>query len=263
MPYLEEQSQFDLIKACMQNTYNVCDNCTQGIAPPTSFLCPSAELFESNNYFTGTVGSAWATSGGIAKANYVGNFGSANYFSYMVASGPMATAGMFDIVDVRGAKGAPITQMLNDASMKGGWKMGSKLGVKSAMVQDGLSRTILASEILGYPSPADPRGAWTWAGMGGAAFTTSLPPNPTTSHDLLASCLPNPMPPPTNMYNCDLVDPTMPGTAFAAARSAHSGGVVTVMVDGSTNFVADNIDPTVWKNLGTRNAGISADLPPD
>ena len=71
--------------------------------------------------------------------------------------------------------------------------MGSKLGVKAAMIQDGLSRTILASELLGYPLAGDPRGAWTFGGMGGAAFTTSHlhPPNPTGVSDVLSSCDPN------------------------------------------------------------------------
>lgn len=265
MPYMEERSTFDMIKTCMETAYNVCENCTsaaapvpqlQGLVPPPMFLCPSAEPLET----TSNLSALGLTN--VAKANYVGNFGSENYFSYRKPS----EAGVFDIVDVRSARGAPIVQMMNDPSMKGTWKMGSKLGVKFASITDGTSKTILASEILGYPSPLDVRGAWTLGGMGGMAFTTSLPPNATTADDLLASCQPSPpmspMGVPPFMFGCTTPEP-MPGTAHAAARSAHSGGVMAVMVDGSTHFVEEMIDPLVWKNLGTRKGGMPAELPPE
>jgi hypothetical protein len=258
----------------MQNAYNLCQDCTQGIAPPTGYLCPSAEVFDSTNNFLLNVPSVpfasnlTMTNVGLVKANYVGNFGAGDYYDNPAIPGNPSypsnlTAGIFDIVDVRSARGAPINQVMNDASMKGNWKMGSKLGVKSAMVQDGLSRTFLATEIQTYPSPNDPRGAWTYGGMGGAAFSTALPPNPVSQNDTVSLCLSNAMPPPNNLYNCDVPAMATPGATFAAARSAHSGGVVVAMVDGSTHFVADNIDATVWQNLGTRNGNITADLPPD
>jgi prepilin-type N-terminal cleavage/methylation domain-containing protein len=253
MPYLEEQSQFDLIKSCLQNAANVCAECTAGVTAPQPFLCPSAEPIDPSNYLS-AIGVT-----NVAKANYVGNFGSNTYLSYQ----SQTTAGVFDIVDVRGARGAPVVQALNDPSMVGAWKMGSKLGVKMAMIQDGSSRTIFASEILGYASKNDVRGAWTLGGMGGAAFTTSNPPNATVN-DILASCEPYGMPPPAYQFGCGVdPNPMMPGATYAVARSYHSGGVVVVMVDNSTHFVADEIDPTIWKNLGTRNGGITADLPPD
>ncbi len=283
MPYMEEQSQFDLIKQCMQNAYNLCQDCTQGIAPPTGYLCPSADIVDSTNNFTGigAPNNPGASALGIAKATYVGNFGAGDYYDNPATPGnppypSNLTAGIFDIVDVRSARGAPINQAMNDPTMKGNWKMGSKLGVKSAMVQDGLSRTFLATEIQTYPSPNDPRGAWTYGGMGGAAFSTGtgigasstgLPPNPVATDDFVSSCLANPMPPPppasSYQFNCNVPPTATPGATFAAARSEHSGGVVVAMVDGSTHFVADNIDATVWKNLGTRNGNITADLPPD
>jgi prepilin-type N-terminal cleavage/methylation domain-containing protein len=249
MPYMEERSQFDLLKACMENSTNFCENCTQNIVPPPTFLCPSAELIESNFYL-----SAIGVSN-LAKANYVGNFGSDTYFSYRSP----ATAGIFEIVDVRGARGAPIHEAPNDPTMKGTWKMGSKLGVKMATITDGTSKTLLASEIVGYPSVNDVRGAWTLGGMGGMAFTTKQIPNVTSAPDVLASCEQVPMLGP--QFNCAVESSPMMGQSYAAARSAHVGGVIAAMVDGSTHFVADTIDATVWQNLGTRKGGISADLP--
>jgi hypothetical protein len=101
--------------------------------------------------------------------------------------------------------------------------------------------------------------------MGGMSFTTSRPPNTTETADLLASCEPlNPMPAmaPFYQFGCDQVSSaTMAAGTYAAARSAHSGGVTVSMIDGSTHFIIDDIDPTVWRNLGTRNGMIPAEIP--
>jgi hypothetical protein len=96
------------------------------------------------------------------------------------------------------------------------------------------------------------------------AFTTSQLPNMTDAPDMLASCQPMPMMMGTlSMFNCQIEGDLTMGGGYAAARSAHSGGIIVSMVDGSTHFVADNIDALVWKNLGTRRGGESADLPPE
>ncbi|MBI3837892.1 MAG: DUF1559 domain-containing protein [Planctomycetia bacterium] len=264
LPYLEEQALFEKIKVCMIDKYNVCDDCTAGMACPTGFLCPSAEFMDSSMSFTNS--SAGANNPGpsnIFKGNYAANFGSDTYLSYKSPS----TAGAFDIVDVRGLRGAPINQAQNDPSMAGTWKMGSKLGVKLASITDGLSTTILLSEVLGYPGPADNRGAWSFGGMGGSTFTTKLPPN-SLQVDVVPSCQPFAPPPPNYQFNCTVgTDPiarSSPGNpTFAAARSAHSGGgVVVVMVDGSTHYISGDIDATLWQKLGTRRAGDTAELPP-
>ena len=46
---------------------------------------------------------------------------------------------------------------------------------------------------------------------------------------------------------------TPPG--MATARSWHFGGVNALMGDGSTRFVQETIDLSVWRGLGTRNGG--------
>ncbi len=102
MPYMEERTSFDLIKTCMESAGNVCEECTsaaapmpiRALAPPPIYFCPSAEWLEE--------GSRLSALGltGVVKANYVGNFGSVNYFSYR----RLPEAGVFDIVDVRAAR---------------------------------------------------------------------------------------------------------------------------------------------------------------
>jgi len=47
-----------------------------------------------------------------------------------------------------------------------------------------------------------------------------------------------------------------PLDTYLAARSKHPGGVNASMCDGSVGFVANTIDPAVWRALSTsRGAG--------
>ena len=39
------------------------------------------------------------------------------------------------------------------------------------------------------------------------------------------------------------------------ASSHHTGGINMVRCDGSVNFVAENVDLTTWRAVGTRNGG--------
>jgi len=263
MPYMEEQNQFDIFKACLQTSHNFCEDCTTNTAPPPSLLCPSAEPIYPESYFGSTMGAMVMPPIGLtnlSKGSYAGNFGSATYLSYQ----SQATAGIFDVVDVRGAKGAPIIQnMGKHASMQGTWKMGSRLGTKAAMIADGLSKTVMITEMNAFANPLDIRGTWTFGGMGGVAMTTSMPPNQKQTADLLVSCAPFPMPPPTYDFNCNQTTAVMGGTTTATASGPHPNGVLIAMADGSTHFIEDAIDPIVWRNLGTRNGGISAELPPE
>jgi prepilin-type N-terminal cleavage/methylation domain-containing protein len=283
LPYLEEQATFDQIKTCIDGSCNVCEECTtaivdpknpkyfQQLMTPTPFLCPSAEFLDStfsfSNQTTGPVfksvvidANSTSIRTAISKGNYAANFGSDTYLSYKSPS----TAGAFDIVDVRGLRGSTVKQLQGDPSMKGTWKMGSKLGVKLASVTDGTSTTILFSEVLGFPGTADNRGAWTFSGMGGSTFSTRLPPNSLLA-DVIPSCQPDPANPVSNCtVGTDPIPAAPPAGTYAAARSSHAGnGVVVVMVDGSTHYIPAEIDPTLWQNLGTRRAGVVAELPPD
>ncbi len=45
------------------------------------------------------------------------------------------------------------------------------------------------------------------------------------------------------------------GYGWFAARSAHRGGVLVALVDGSTRFVSENIHLPTWRALGTRGSG--------
>ena len=50
--------------------------------------------------------------------------------------------------------------------------------------------------------------------------------------------------------NCD-----GPTRAAVTSRSYHAGGVQSLLMDGSSRFVAESIDPTVWRAVATRAGG--------
>ena len=101
-----------------------------------------------------------------------------------------------------------------------------------------------------YYNFTDLRG-FSWAN--GEYRTTLLnharPPN-SGQIDCLAALLTTPDP--ARMYA---------GYGWRAARSRHPGGVHVVMADGSTRFMADDIDPTTWRAAATRAGGEAATLP--
>jgi hypothetical protein len=51
------------------------------------------------------------------------------------------------------------------------------------------------------------------------------------------------------------------GTAYMASRSAHPGGVQTVLCDGSTHFIGDDIDHETWQRLSVRDDGEPVSFP--
>jgi prepilin-type N-terminal cleavage/methylation domain-containing protein/prepilin-type processing-associated H-X9-DG protein len=76
---------------------------------------------------------------------------------------------------------------------------------------------------------------WFWLGRERTLYTHTQVPNGRVPDCLLTNAI------------------TAPG--MATARSWHLGGVNVLMGDGSTRFVIETIDLSVWRGLGTRNGG--------
>jgi len=123
----------------------------------------------------------------------------------------------------------------------------SKSNVRLSDITDGTSQTLMISELLTSPdlTTHDVRGrVWNNANQGGSWFSTVVRPN-TTVQDRLQWCQSIPKAPCTSATT----DITL------AARSMHSGGVNISMADGSTRYISDSVDATIYQNLGGRADG--------
>ncbi|MBN9118231.1 MAG: DUF1559 domain-containing protein [Planctomycetes bacterium] len=119
--------------------------------------------------------------------------------------------------------------------------------VKITDISDGTSNTLLMSEIImaGNDTDFDIRGDFLNDDRPCTQFMTINTPNSGT--DVTPYCLNNGINPPCTTSGS--------GNAYKAARSKHTGGVNTLMGDGSVRFVPNSISSTTWRALGTMNGG--------
>jgi hypothetical protein len=130
-------------------------------------------------------------------------------------------------------------------------------GVKRsvAMVTDGMSKTVMVSEVVSgsdfSDATADIRGLW-WLdqGVGYSHWQTPNSPQPDRMGDA------------PGCADYTSVKPGLPGVLsgpggwgawMTAARSRHPGIVVSLYVDGSVRPVAENVSSSVWTALGSMN----------
>ena len=104
-------------------------------------------------------------------------------------------------------------------------------------VTDGTSHTVAFSEILKVPGQ-DIRGCLHWGG--GCLYLHSEPPN-SRYPDRARYCAVGTDDP---TAPCQQSASGWPGAHKLAARSAHNGGVNTVMTDGSAHFISNDVDST-------------------
>ena len=150
-----------------------------GHITPPSFLCPSADrikqVFDAIDLEN------------LSKGNYAANFGADTYCSYQNT----LLAGAFGPVRVR--RPYQVIQKADDATIKGGWRMGSGQGTKPKDMTDGTSNTLFISEVLAWDSTTDIRGVWIANSSGSSVFEARTTPNTkvisgTGEYDTIASC---------------------------------------------------------------------------
>lgn len=143
---------------------------------------------------------------------------------------------------------------------------GHNMNVSIASLTDGTSNTVVMAEVL-QGAQYDVRGMMWSTVPGGCSFMTRFTPNAYNDYlgqrsggDFLNNaptlfCTPEPV----LGLNC------FPGAsdsdAFSGSRSRHSGGVNSLMGDGSVRFIKNSISAPIWIGLNTINGGevISAD----
>ena len=118
-------------------------------------------------------------------------------------------------------------------------------------IVDGTSNTVMLAETLVRPGTSnvwgEPGSYWNGGAWGSFGFTTFEGPN-TPLPDQNYTCRGEDY----HLAPCVTVDRD---PAYNFARSAHTGGVMVLLADGSVTFVSDSINRATWHALGTRNRG--------
>jgi prepilin-type N-terminal cleavage/methylation domain-containing protein/prepilin-type processing-associated H-X9-DG protein len=137
---------------------------------------------------------------------------------------------------------------------------------KIASITDGLSNTLMASELLiGTPAGSDLHGYTFWGPS--ASFTAVLTPNSTYPDSMGNGGCPNPVGSATpGKIPCNTgVNASGSGgtetSVYLGARSQHPGGVNAAMCDGSVKFFKNTINIKTWMATSTTQGGeiVSAD----
>ena len=250
-PYLEQRAFATAITSAMEthirNAADDFEHYGDDIGKPelnlgnqtfSFLLCPTADRMTPDQRINTYEHDAW-----IAKGNYAACWGADDYMSWQ----DRRTAGVYGVVHLEQWK--DVAQQHDHPSLIGGFKNGFGRGSQPGHITDGISTTMLLSEVRGYNTSRDGRGGWILNAMGSSIFTAKLTPN-SDQQDVIPMCergIPDGDP-----MKC--TENRRDGRVWAAARSQHVGGVNVAMCDASLRFVNDDIDPEIWRGMSTRGA---------
>lgn len=115
-------------------------------------------------------------------------------------------------------------------------------------IVDGTSNTMLAAEVL-QGTGRDLRGFTWWGDASG--ISAYLPPNASEPDRIYTEtfCENDPQ------RNLPCTTSTTSAPIMFASRSRHSGGVQTVLCDGSVRFITETIELSSWRAMATTNGG--------
>ncbi|MDR3620988.1 MAG: DUF1559 domain-containing protein [Paludisphaera borealis] len=256
LPFVEQQSLFNSWNSSGNNSglagygdeglfryAGVC-NITVTSTRVNAYNCPS----DGNN--TQTVGIS-ALGKNVTSQNYVVNFGNITMQQGSVNGGAFVPYFVDNGVQYNflGAPFGDVGAPYADISAGGG--QGATNGtVRFAAIPDGLSNTMMTSEVIVGVSGAswDLRGFSHWAYA--ANFSGYLTPNSSKPDWMQSSGYCN--------YPAMNNPPCVGGTnnlVIIAARSRHSGGVNVGFCDGSVKFIKNSVSPPTYQAISSTRGG--------
>ena len=240
LPYLEQDAVYDSYNTEGNATLNVMrygspENITAVSTRLNALSCPSdspnAPISVSIN----------GVSRGVQSYNYVANFGTTGNAQQATLNGVANAGTPFGWMSAR---------MVGDPSRPAN----AGTTVKFADIRDGLSNTLLNSEVV-VAQGVDLRGFVWWGD--GSNFTTYLPPNATLPDRIYtAGYCKYPLQDNPPCAASTTTDPNM-----MASRSRHPGGVNSLFGDGSVRFMKNSVAINIWRAISTTRGGevVSAD----
>jgi len=279
---MEEIELDRLLVKCLEGQWQACDDCEHdpwnvGRWTPEFMICPSAPAP------TKLLSSSTVNLENNSKGNYAACLGAGTYYESIDGNATVDAdfTGSLEAESRKLLRGVvtvnmlPGWQQLNITSespeARGAWKFGRGKGIKVRRIKDGVSKTIVVSEVLTYDGSAsdrnyseDIRGVWMCPSMGASTYSHLWGPNSVTNDQI---------------NGCEDDDADIPvghplrcterrgggksaADTWASARSQHNGGVVAGRADGSVGFFADDIDLDLWHALATRAGGDRSDEEP-
>jgi prepilin-type N-terminal cleavage/methylation domain-containing protein/prepilin-type processing-associated H-X9-DG protein len=266
LPYVEQSQLFNAWNASGNNSglpgyvdglfrYAGAANLTVTSTVVNSYLCPS----DGNNNQTSTIGTPR-----VRSQNYVVNFGNITMQQGSVVGGTLVPYFVDNNVTWNflgapfGDVGAPFPDIASGSGI------GSTNGtIRFAAITDGLSNTMLTSEVLVGITGAnlDLRGFSHWAYA--ANFSGYRTPNSTKPDWMQSSGYCNA--PPALATGGNPANPPCQGgpngLVIISARSKHPAGVNVGMADGSVKFMKNTVNPLTFMALASTRGGeiISSD----
>jgi prepilin-type N-terminal cleavage/methylation domain-containing protein len=243
-PYLDQTAIYNLMNLnaptyAPTSPYNIADpnNAIAAAILVPSFLCPS----DKAQSLGGDYGVA-----NLAPSNYCANQGSGVYASGngspYSSDGVMFANSRVRIGDI--ADGTSNTACMSECTLGDGTR--SVFGsTPPGPPQTTYGYLLTFQSSLDDASCAAPS-AWNYADLRQFLWYSGEMRNTAYNHYYT---------PNSKKYDCITNAQALGYTAIGwkAARSLHAGGVHLLLCDGSTRFVTDNVNGTVWKSVATRN----------
>jgi prepilin-type N-terminal cleavage/methylation domain-containing protein/prepilin-type processing-associated H-X9-DG protein len=237
MPYFEETELYSMF-AEHQRKGGIAYDFPYCSTPIQILMCPEDPTNPK------TVTWTYSTVGVVGPPPSLDGIGTSQGFSgnYVTCSGD----GFFN----PGPPAAKPPGYKNSAKLNGIFFAVSKISTKD--ITDGTTHTALVSELILTPDEIDDdiRGRYYNPCSGGANFTTLYTPNTSVPDKI-------------NWLSKRAVPeaPALTGPSgrwlaqdgYLSARSLHDGGVNMLMADGAVQFIPNDVDPVVYKGLGSRN----------